>query len=125
MIAAEFSTAKCYFILILLPLASESNSLNKIKENKKKKKKLIQKYSKESIYLSTKKKYGRKRAPQAALTIVLLCSREAKCYKDENVRTNHSDKRLILAVISASFSKNEVELEMKIETSCLSASKHR
>lgn len=44
MVAAEFSTAKCFFILILLPLASESNTLNKIKE------KLIQKYSKESIY---------------------------------------------------------------------------
>lgn len=54
-----------------------------------------------------------------------LCPKEAKSYTDGNVRANHSARRLILAVISASFSKKEVVLDRRIETSCSSASKLR
>lgn len=46
-------------------------------------------------------------------------------YRDDNVRVNHSDRRLIFADISASFSKKEVELASKFVTSCCRASKLR
>jgi hypothetical protein len=118
MVAAEFSAAKCYFIPILLSLTSESNSLNKIK-------KLIQKYNKESIYRKIKLWGGNSSLGCLDLNMAHVLRKEAKSYKDDNVRANQSDKRLILVVISASFSKNEVALDSRIEASCFSASKLR
>lgn len=50
---------------------------------------------------------------------------KANSYEDDNVRVNHSDRRLIFADMSASFSRKEVAFDTRTETSCFSASKLR
>lgn len=104
-----------------LPPENSANTGKKIWEKKKKKKN----YSEGTINnLSTKSQGGMNSWACISLNVGQP-PQQPKGYRDENVRVNHSDRRLIFAESSASFSKKEEALDRRTVTSCSSASKVR
>lgn len=110
----KFSTENCYFPRIPLYFPS-GNSMNT-----KKKKKLIQRNNN----LSTKIYAGNHQQGSFSLNAD-QSPKKPKGYKDDIVRVNHSDRRLVFTDKSASFSKKAEALDRRTVISCLSASRVR